>query len=1013
MLSRFRLPAKLRSILPATRRSPSGTVDPFLGHDMTEDDVDIPTWHDSPISRILSARMMEILAIILLIMALAIAASLFSFNPHDPSFNTATGTEPTNLLGRFGATIADGLMQLLGLAGIIPVLVLLAWTWQLLRHHHLSLPLLRLVAAALFCPAAAMTIGLLQLTVPGLSVAWPTSSGLGGESGVFFAQKLLNLVSGETGSMGGIVSIALSLIFLAVLCPMSMGLQGQEWRSVGRGLSALIRLPLRALLRSRGAPPEMERQVAYPSSAGGPIRHGRPAMGSGPLPSGFIMRNLSRQADQPASPATGNTPWSPMQQGAAPWQKPSSAQPQPPTRPDPAPLQEEASHVTPPEEEADNPYARMLAHIRHDPGRTSTAQRRHAEENYEELSGVPLSVQPQEVSGPAQQPGFLKRFMAATSSSSAPMPDASGTISEAVPGSVPPVTPAAAATPVTIEHSTGMGGIAPPHEATTHTGGVPMPPRPVPPPPGIAQGPLPGMAAPSTWLPPSISLLNPLPDQSETGPSEEALQANAQMLEKVLDDYGVQGTITDYRAGPVVTLYELEPAPGVRSSRVIGLADDIARTLAVLSVRIATVPGRNVIGIEVPNKTRETVYFPELLLSPAWKENRSKLPLALGKDIAGEPIMADLARMPHLLVAGTTGSGKSVGINAMILSLLYRLSPEDCRLIMIDPKILELSIYDGIPHLMTPVVTEPPKAVSALKWAVQEMDRRYRLMADHGVRNISSYNDRIRHLKTSGETPTRRIQTGYDPETGRPVFDEHRLPLEHLPYIVIVIDEMADLMMVAGKEIEASVLRLAQKARAAGVHVIMATQRPSVDVITGTIKANFPTRISFQVTNKYDSRTILGEQGAEQLLGRGDMLFMQGGARITRVHGPFISDEEVEAVVNDLRSKGAPVYNTEVLADEPEEDTSSSSKGSGKGADEDQDSALYEQATELVIRAQRASTSFVQRHLRIGYNRAANIIDQMEREGIISAANHVGKRDVLATKASLGLDRNDHDDDED
>lgn len=344
----------------------------------------------------------------------------------------------------------------------------------------------------------------------------------------------------------------------------------------------------------------------------------------------------------------------------------------------------------------------------------------------------------------------------------------------------------------------------------------------------------------------------------------------------------------------------------------------------------------------------------------------------------------------------------------MILSLLYRLSPEDCRLIMIDPKILELSVYDGIPHLMTPVVTEPPKAVSALKWAVQEMDRRYRLMADHQVRNISSYNDRIRRLKASGETPTRRVQTGFDPETGRPVFDEHRLPIEHLPYIVVVIDEMADLMMVAGKEIEASVLRLAQKARAAGVHVIMATQRPSVDVITGTIKANFPTRISFQVTNKYDSRTILGEQGGEQLLGRGDMLFMQGGARITRVHGPFISDEEVEAVVADLRTKGEPVYNADVTAEEEQEDTAPS-RTSGRGNDGDGNNEMYDKAVDLVVREQRASTSFVQRHLSIGYNRAANIIDQMESEGIISSANHVGRRNVLMDRSAL----NDQDDDED
>lgn len=953
MLSRFRLSPKLRSLLPSSLRGSNGTIEPPLGG-MIADDEEIPAWHESPLSRILSARMMEVLGVILLAMALAIAASLFSFNPHDPSFNTATGTEPTNLLGRFGATIADALTQLLGLSGILPVLILLAWTWQLLRYHHLGLPLLRLVGAIIFLPTAAMMIGLLQLTLPGCDVPWPTSSGLGGESGVFFARKLLALTTQETGSMGGIVAAFLTLILLAILCPLTMGLSGREWRSLGKGMSAIIVIPLHALLRTRKPVEDTTPETAYPSTMGGPVRYNRPVPGNGPRPSGFIIRNLNRQAE--ALPP----------HNVAPWQKPLSTQPQHPPAPPPAPQTE--ADPTPDAAEADNPYARMLAHIRHDPGRTQQAQKLHEAHELEDITHhVTMPPHP-------TQP-------VATSFTSVP---------DSHKAAEPLITPTAP-----------LAG----HASPSFNGPVPVPSQPS----AAPHAPITGMTAPSTWLPPAVSLLNPLPDHNETGPSDEALQANAQMLEKVLDDYGVQGTITDYRAGPVVTLYELEPAPGIRSSRVIGLADDIARTLAVLSVRIATVPGRNVIGIEVPNATRETVYFPELLLSSAWKEHRGKLPLALGKDIAGEPIFADLARMPHLLVAGTTGSGKSVGINAMILSLLYRLSPEHCRLILIDPKILELSIYEGIPHLMTPVVTEPPKAVSALKWAVQEMDRRYRLMADHGVRNISSYNDRIRHLKATGETPTRRIQTGYDPETGHPVFDEHRLPLEHLPYIVIVIDEMADLMMVAGKEIEASVLRLAQKARAAGVHVIMATQRPSVDVITGTIKANFPTRISFQVTNKYDSRTILGEQGAEQLLGRGDMLFMQGGARITRVHGPFISDEEVEAVVADLRSKGAPVYNTEVLADETDEEEQAPSKGN-RATDDDQDAALYEQATELVIRAQRASTSFVQRHLRIGYNRAANIIDQMEREGIISAANHVGKRDVLASKESLTTDYDDEDD---
>ncbi len=420
------------------------------------------------------------------------------------------------------------------------------------------------------------------------------------------------------------------------------------------------------------------------------------------------------------------------------------------------------------------------------------------------------------------------------------------------------------------------------------------------------------------WEPPALDLLRPAPPRSNAGPTAEALQNNARLLESVLQDYGVQGKIVEIRPGPVVTLYELEPAPGIRSARVVGLAEDIARSLSVIAVRIAVVAGRNVIGIEVPNARRETVYLSELLGATDWSTQNGALALALGKDISGAPVVADLARMPHLLIAGTTGSGKSVGVNAMIMSLLFKLSPEQCRLIMIDPKILELSVYDGIPHLLTPVVTEPAKAVAALKWVVREMDRRYRSMSQLTVRNIGGYNDRVNEARARGEVVTRRVQTGFDSETGKPVFEEQPLALEPLPFIVVFIDEMADLMLVAGKEIEVCVQRLAQKARAAGIHVIMATQRPSVDVITGTIKANFPTRISFQVISKFDSRTILGEQGAEQLLGQGDLLYMAGGGRITRVHGPFVSDQEVEAVVEYLREQGEPNYLDEVT--EPPED---------------------------------------------------------------------------------------------
>ena len=489
---------------------------------------------------------------------------------------------------------------------------------------------------------------------------------------------------------------------------------------------------------------------------------------------------------------------------------------------------------------------------------------------------------------------------------------------------------------------------------------------------------------------PPLSLLAPTPEQGGIRISQDALAQNAKMLESVLEDFGVNGKVVKVRPGPVVTLYELEPAPGTKTSRVIGLADDIARSMCALSVRIATIPGRSVIGIELPNSRRETVYLRELLAAEQFEKAGAKLTLVLGKDIGGGPVMVDLARMPHLLIAGTTGSGKSVAINTMILSLLYRLTPEECRIIMIDPKMLELSVYDGIPHLLAPVVTEPGKAVVALKWAVREMEDRYRAMSQLGVRNIAGYNHRLVEAAARGESLSRTVQTGFDADTGKPVYEDQPLTLEPLPFIVVIVDEMADLMLVAGKDIEAAVQRLAQMARAAGIHILMATQRPSVDVITGTIKANFPTRISFQVTSKIDSRTILGEQGAEQLLGQGDMLYMAAGGRITRVHGPFVSDEEVEKVVEHLRSQGEPSYIEAVTEEEGGEFGTPGSDGGGSGDD------LYDQAVALVIREGKASTSFVQRHLQIGYNRAARMIEKMETEGVVGKPNHVGKREVLA-----------------
>nr|WP_307834010.1 DNA translocase FtsK [Bartonella sp. M0177] len=502
-----------------------------------------------------------------------------------------------------------------------------------------------------------------------------------------------------------------------------------------------------------------------------------------------------------------------------------------------------------------------------------------------------------------------------------------------------------------------------------------------------------------SYIFPSIDLLQEPEHKDGAVISQETLERSAGLLESVLEDFGIKGEIIHVRPGPVVTMYEFEPAAGVKSSRVISLSDDIARSMSAISARVAVIPGRNVIGIELPNKVRETVYLREIIQSKTFQDSNYKLPLALGKNIGGEPVIVELAKMPHLLVAGTTGSGKSVAINAMILSLLYRLKPEQCRLIMVDPKMLELSIYDGIPHLLTPVVTDPKKAVTALKWAVREMEDRYRKMAKLGVRNIDGFNQRVSAAAEKGETITCRVQSGFDKETGEMLYHEEAMDLSRLPYIVIIVDEMADLMMVAGKEIESAIQRLAQMARAAGIHLIMATQRPSVDVITGTIKANFPTRISFQVTSKIDSRTILGEQGAETLLGQGDMLHMVGGGRIVRVHGPFVSDEEVEHVVAHLKTQGTPDYLATVTDGEDEEETIEDADSiadivaagsAGENVEE-----LYLQAVKVVMRDKKCSTSYIQRRLSIGYNKAATLVERMEAEGIVGPANHVGKREIL------------------
>ncbi|MEP2103352.1 MAG: DNA translocase FtsK 4TM domain-containing protein [Parasphingorhabdus sp.] len=490
---------------------------------------------------------------------------------------------------------------------------------------------------------------------------------------------------------------------------------------------------------------------------------------------------------------------------------------------------------------------------------------------------------------------------------------------------------------------------------------------------------------------PSIDLLTPRPEEANNVIDKAGLERNARLLESVLDDFHVKGTINAVRPGPVVTMYELEPAPGIKASRVIQLAEDIARNMSALSARVAAIPGRTVMGIELPNAQRESVVLHEMIGSDSFQDQTGQLPIILGKNISGDPVIADLAPMPHLLIAGTTGSGKSVGLNCMIVSLLYRLTPDQCKMIMIDPKMLELSTYDDIPHLLSPVVTEPAKAVRALKWAVEQMEERYRMMSSISVRNLANYNEKVKAAKAKGEPLGRKVQTGYDPETSRPIYEEEQLDYEVLPQIVIIVDELADLMMTAGKEVEFLIQRLAQKARAAGIHLIMATQRPSVDVITGVIKANLPTRISFHVTSKIDSRTILGEQGAEQLLGKGDMLYMPGGKQLTRVHGPFVSDDEVRLIADHWRAQGSPEY-IQAVTEEPED---GSYALDGADLSDSKEDRQYAQACQIIFESQKVSTSWLQRQLRIGYNTAARIIDRMEEDEFISPPNHIGRREVL------------------
>lgn len=833
-------------------------------------------------------RLAELSAIALGVAGLVLLVALASYNPHDPSLNTATSRPVTNLAGPLGAVVSDALLQVFGAAGALPGLALLAWAWRVGSHRGLGSPALRLVCLVLAVPALAAVLGAWPVPMPRVLQGWPASAGPGGAAGWLLGGGLLGMGRDVLGPTGALLVWGTCALLAGTLVVLALGLTATEWRVARRGAAGAARLSLR---RGRRLAPVFARAFA-------PVRAGAAA----------LLRPLARL----------------------------------------------------------NPLALLQPASGTGRSRAKAATRQTI-----------LRLEPPRPTPDAPPP--------APPRPASPAPDV-------------PKPPTGAAVGAGADDARETGPLTAPSKSVK----IAMPPAPKP----TAAAPWPDKPTPSAeggWRFPPLSLLTPAPTRTATGPSAEALQANARLLETVLNDYGVQGAIREIRPGPVVTLYELEPAPGIRSARVIGLADDVARSLSVTAVRIATVPGRNAIGIEVPNAKRETVYLSELLGSDDWTRHPGRLALALGKDIGGTPVVADLSRMPHLLIAGTTGSGKSVGINAMILSLLFRLSPDQCRLIMIDPKMLELSVYEGIPHLMAPVVTDPAKAVTALKWTVREMERRYRAMSQLGVRNVGGYNERVTEARAKGEVVTRRVQTGFDPETGKPIFEETPLALEPLPFIVVVIDEMADLMMVAGKDIEAAVQRLAQMARAAGIHVVMATQRPSVDVITGTIKANFPTRISFQVISKFDSRTILGEQGAEQLLGQGDLLHMQGGGRIARVHGPFVEDREVEEIVAFLRAQGEPAY-VEEVTEGAEDDDGANPALSGIAAAGDGEKGLFDQAVALVSREGKASTSFIQRHLNIGYNRAAKLIEQMEKEGIVSAANHVGKREVLTRRTGADED---------
>ena len=964
---------------------------------------------DSSMAEAIEKRGKELLGLALLALGAMAAMMIASYHPDDPSWMSATDATVQNWLGRFGASIAAPLFMIVGWGAWGLAIVLGGWGLRFALHRGEERALSRLIFAPIWVALLALYASSLT---PGAEWSATHSFGLGG----LFGDTVLGTILGvlPVGASLGLklLSVALGLAML-VLGAFVLGFTRPEIVRIARFLlvgvimtyAGLMTLLGRGATGAAHAARGMKNKAAEHRARRAQERAeaAELARAEAAVPEPAVVRRAPVAAAVPQAyaampdPAVSHPNVAPFDQQEPVVEKTGGLLSRMPSlirRPDPDPepeLIETAPALdvdTPPDDRVRAKIADVIkSRVRQNPA--VQAESVAPLTKGRGRGPDPLIFNAQAGAGLPPEPPLTAAQAAVPPAPQMPVQEyeAHDEYGEAE-ASTPPAAPMFQAQP--------RVPLAEPKKVVQH------PPRRAPQPSSRAVA----EAQPALQfedkpqieyeLPP-LSLLSSPENIQRHHLSDEALEENARMLENVLDDYGVKGEIVSVRPGPVVTMYELEPAPGLKASRVIGLADDIARSMSALSARVSTVPGRSVIGIELPNDGREMVILRELLSTRDFGDGNQKLPLALGKDIGGDPVVSNLAKMPHLLIAGTTGSGKSVAINTMILSLLYKLTPEECRLIMIDPKMLELSVYDGIPHLLSPVVTDPKKAVVALKWVVAEMEDRYRKMSKMGVRNIDGYNGRVAEALSKGEMFSRTVQTGFDDETGEPVFETEEFAPEKMPYIVVIVDEMADLMMVAGKEIEACIQRLAQMARASGIHLIMATQRPSVDVITGTIKANFPTRISFQVTSKIDSRTILGEMGAEQLLGMGDMLYMAGGGKITRCHGPFVSDEEVEEVVNHLKAFGPPEY-VGGVQEGPEEDKASNIDavlGLNTGGNTEGEDALYDQAVQIAITDRKCSTSYIQRKLAIGYNKAARLVEQMEDEGVVSAANHVGKREIL------------------